>query len=49
MVTRTYLQSRNRDTDVENKRMNTMVKWGETNWETEIDLNIYAAMYQIDS
>ena len=32
-----YLQSRNRDTDVENKCMDTKVGWGGRYWETGID------------
>ena len=36
---RSYLQSRNRDTDVENKFMDTKgERDGEMNWEIEIDL-----------
>ena len=30
--------SRNRDTDVEKKHMNTKEGWGKMNWETEIDI-----------
>ena len=34
-----YLQSRNRDTDVENKHKNTKGgKWGGMNWEIGIDI-----------
>ena len=39
----TYLQSRNRDTDVENKLMDTKVgRGGRMNWEIGID--IYALL-----
>ena len=39
MMQRTYLQSRNRETDIENKHMDT--KWGRRNglnWEIGIDI-----------
>ena len=37
----TYLQSRNRDTDIENKCMDTKEgRRGGTNWEIGIDINI---------
>ena len=34
----TYLQSRNRDTDIENKHMDTKRGRGGMNWEIEIDI-----------
>ena len=44
MVYMTCLQSRNRDTDVENKSMDTKGgRRGEMNWENEID--IYTLLY----
>ena len=40
---RTYLQIRNRDTDIENKYMETKGgRWGGMNWETGI--NIYVLL-----
>ena len=33
-----YLQSRNRDTDVESKHIDTMVGGGVVNWEIGIDI-----------
>ena len=36
---RTYLQSRNRDRDIENKHMDTKAGWGDgMNWEIEVDI-----------
>ena len=45
----TYLQSRNRDTDVENKRMDT--KEGRGQWDElgDWDWHIYTTMYKIDN
>ena len=40
MVQRTYLQDRNRVTDVENKRGSQGRKEGRINWETGIDICI---------
>ena len=45
----TYLQSRNRDTDVENKRMDT--KGGREGWDElgDGDWHIYTTMYKTDN
>ena len=50
------LQSRNRDTDIENKYMDTRGKRDEMNWEIGMDIYIYiyiyihtTALYKIDS
>ena len=40
MIQRTYLQDRNRVTDVENKRGSQGRKEGRINWETGIDICI---------
>ena len=41
----TYLQSRNRDTDVENKRMDTKEREGEWDELGDWDWHVYTAMY----
>ena len=47
----TCLQGRNRDTDVENKRMDTKggMGAGEMNWEIGIDIYTLTNMYEIDN
>ena len=46
----TYWQSRNRDTDVENKHMDTKRNGGVgMNWEIKIDIYIYTIQYKIDN
>ena len=45
----TYLQSRNRHTDIENKYMDRKGgKESGINWENEVDIYIYTIMYKID-
>ena len=45
-----YLQSRNRETDVENKHMDTKGERGDgMNWEIGIDIYTIDTMYKIDN
>ena len=46
---RSYLQSRNRDTDIENKHMDTKVGRGVWHDLGDWDWHIYTSMYKIDN